>query len=322
MGDDGEDIRLRAVADLAQGMAAAPGLPHAAHTAARAARTALDGSFAAVSVWEGEPTGGKLRVLADSGEPAPSGGGDVVAPIVVNDRAWGELRVARGRGAADFEPAEAAFAGVLASVIGAGLAPQQRVEEARRLARTDPLTGLANRRAVDERLADGLSRHRASGAVVSLVICDINGLKQVNDTQGHAAGDRLLKRFGSVLSRWGAQVPGALAARLGGDEFCLLAVGPATDEVTRAAAEICRRADVACGIASTGEPIGPPVTARRLFRLADAAQYRAKSSGSRVPVVAGRGGPGDPVLALAEAPPAPTTPDRRHFRGQPERDDR
>ncbi|MFI0979799.1 diguanylate cyclase domain-containing protein [Streptomyces sp. NPDC021093] len=245
----------------------------------------------------------------------------VVAPIVLHGRAWGELYVARPPGHPVFDRADADFATVLASVIAAGIVQTERLEEVRTLAFTDPLTGLANRRAVDIRLDEAVEAHRASGAVVSLVVCDVNGLKQVNDTHGHATGDRLLERFGCVLSRCGAMLPGALAARLGGDEFCLLSVGPTADDVVRAAEELCVRATeleygdgVACGVASTGDPIGEITSARRLFRLADAAQYRAKAARSRTPVVAGRDGA---VLPLAEAPrdALPGTGDRRRFRG-------
>lgn len=245
-------------------------------------------------------------------------GSCVVAPIVLHGRAWGELYVARPAGAPAFRGEDADFATVLASVVAAGISQSERLEEVRRLAFTDPLTGLANRRAVDVRLDESVERYRTGGEVVSLVVCDLNGLKRVNDTLGHAVGDRLLERFGSVLSRCGAMLPGALAARLGGDEFCLLAVGPGTDEVIRAATELCERAaelelgdGVACGIASTGDPIGPVVSARRLFRLADAAQYRAKAARSAVPVVAGRD---DEVLRLADAPPR-SPHERRHLRG-------
>lgn len=178
----------------------------------------------------------------------------VVAPIVLHGRAWGELYVARPAGAPVFDREDARFATVLAAVAASGIAQTERLAEARRLAFTDPLTGLANRRAVDVRLEEALERHRVDGTVVSLVVCDINGLKQVNDTLGHAVGDRLLERFGSVLSVCGAVLPGALAARLGGDEFCLVAVGPPTEEVVRAATELCHRAakldlgeGVACG---------------------------------------------------------------------------
>ncbi|MEU3843227.1 sensor domain-containing diguanylate cyclase [Streptomyces sp. NPDC028635] len=247
----------------------------------------------------------------------------VVAPIVMHGRAWGELYVARRAGSPLFDRGDADFATVLASVAAAGLAQTERLQEARRLAFTDALTGLANRRAVDARLDEAIERHRREGAVVSLVVCDVNGLKHVNDTLGHAVGDRLLERFGSVLSLCGAMLPGALAARLGGDEFCLLVVGPPVQDVVKVADELCRRAaelelgeGVACGVASTEEPIGPLLSARRLFRLADAAQYRAKAERSTRPVVAGQEGPDDPVIRLADQPTTDAAPERRAFRGR------
>lgn len=379
----GEDRRLAAVVALAQGMAAAHTPRESWRAAALGACRALDGSFAALSVWEREL--GRLRVLVNVGDRAegeeefPGGeaypvhqfpeiteflherwasGGEpnawvetadgllagrpgychqrvaalrrrgrgccVVAPIVLNGRAWGELYVARSTGAPVFDRADADFATVLASVVAAGIAQSERLEEARRLAFTDALTGLANRRAVDVRLEEAVERHRAQGVVVSLVVCDLNGLKRVNDTQGHAVGDRLLERFGSVLSLCGAMLPGALAARLGGDEFCLLAVGPAADDVLKAADELCRRAaelelgeGVACGVASTEDAIGAVRSARRLFRLADAAQYQAKAVRATRPVVAGRAGPDDPVVRLADAEPSGEgAVERRRFRGR------
>ncbi|MFH9571132.1 diguanylate cyclase domain-containing protein [Streptomyces sp. NPDC017454] len=247
----------------------------------------------------------------------------VVAPIVLHGRAWGELYVARPVGERVFERADADFATVLASVVAAGIAQTERLEEVRRLAFTDALTGLANRRAVDSALDEAVERHRREDVIVSLAVCDLNGLKRVNDTHGHAVGDRLLERFGSVLSLCGAMLPGALAARLGGDEFCLLAVGPSADAVVKAAEELCRRAaelelgdGVACGVASTEDPVGPVRSARRLFRLADAAQYRAKAERSARPVVAGREGPDDPVVRLADEPSREGDGERRRFRGR------
>ncbi|MGX4690180.1 diguanylate cyclase domain-containing protein [Streptomyces sp. JNUCC 63] len=380
----GENRRLAAVVALAQGMAAAHSPRESWRAAALGACRALEGNFAALSVWERER--GRLRVLVNVGERAPeeeefpedetypvhqfpeiteflherwASGGEpdawvetaegpatghpgychqrvaalrrrgrrccVVAPIVQHGRAWGELYVARATDAPLFDRSDADFATVLAAVVAAGLAQTERLEEAHRLAFTDALTGLANRRAVDVRLDEAIERHRADGVAVSLVVCDLNGLKQVNDTLGHAVGDRLLERFGSVLSLCGAMVPGALAARLGGDEFCLLAVGPSADEVVKAADELCRRAaelepgqGVACGVASTEDALGPVRSARRLFRLADAAQYRAKALRADRPVVAGREGPEDPVVRLADEPsPAPRPPaERRRFRGR------
>ncbi|AIS00206.1 GGDEF domain-containing protein [Streptomyces glaucescens] len=378
----GEDNRLADVVALAQGMAAARTPRESWRAAAAGACRALDGSFAALSVWEREL--GRLRVLVNVGDRAPdevefpegeaypvhqfaeiteflheqwAAGGEpnawvetadgptdgragfvhervsalrrrgrgscVVAPIVLHGRAWGELYVARPAGTPVFGRDDADFATVLAAVVAAGIAQTERLEEARRLAFTDSLTGLANRRAVDMRLDEAVERHRREGVVVSLVVCDLNGLKRVNDTLGHAVGDRLLERFGSVLSLCGAMLPGALAARLGGDEFCLLAVGPPAEDVVKVAGELCRRAGelelgegVACGVASTAAPVGPVRSARRLFRLADAAQYRAKAVRAARPVVAGQEGPDDPVVRLADAPSRDGGPERRRFRGR------
>ncbi|MGW0393250.1 diguanylate cyclase domain-containing protein [Streptomyces sp. NPDC003042] len=371
----GVDGRLRAVVGLAQAMAAACAPRDSLRAAARGARVAMDGSFAAVSAWERER--GRLRVLVNEGERRAgeeefpedesypvhdfpeiteflhelwAGGGGphawvesavgdrpgrrgealrlrgrgtcVVAPIVLSGRAWGELYVARDEGLPDFDDDDAEFATVLAAVVAAGLAQSDRLEEARRLAFTDPLTGLANRRAVDMRLDEALEEHRRTGAVVSLVVCDLNGLKKVNDTLGHATGDRLLERFGSVLSLCGAMLPGSLVARLGGDEFCLVSVGPPADEVVRVTEEVCLRAaelelgeGAACGVASTGDSIGPVTSSRRLFRLADAAQYKAKAARLPKPVVAGRD---TAVVRLADAAAQEVPGERRRFRGRRE----
>ncbi|GGR03076.1 GGDEF domain-containing protein [Kitasatospora griseola] len=253
----------------------------------------------------------------------------LVAPIVLHGQAWGELYLARGIGMPVFTDADAEYATLLAAQISAGLAQTERVADLRRLAFTDALTGLANRRAVDARLEESLKAHTRDGVVVTLVVCDVNGLKRVNDQLGHEMGDRLLERFAHQLSLTAAKLPGSLAARLGGDEFCLLAEGQSADEVVAVAEELCARAleltdgeGVACGIASTGDSIGPVTTADRLFRLADAAQYRAKAARAAHPVVAGRGhGPGfapDPVVQLADSRRAPggrPNGDRRRFRG-------
>ncbi|MEY9849278.1 diguanylate cyclase (GGDEF)-like protein [Streptacidiphilus sp. BW17] len=249
----------------------------------------------------------------------------LVAPIVLGGRAWGELYLARIEGKPVFDADEAAYGTVLAAQISAGLAQSERLEEVRRLAFTDPLTGLANRRAVDTRLDEALEEHRADGTVVSLVVCDVNGLKRVNDDKGHEFGDRLLERFANQLSLCGAMLPGSVAGRLGGDEFCLVAAGPTADEVVRVAEELCAQAltldqgeGVACGVASTGDPIGPVTTADRLFRLADAAQYRAKSGPAAQPVVAGRGSLPDPTMSLADSGARPSgnrRTERRRFRG-------
>jgi diguanylate cyclase (GGDEF)-like protein len=87
--------------------------------------------------------------------------------------------------------------------------------------RTDALTGLANRRRLDERLADEWHRlRRYAGTRLSLAIVDVDHFKQVNDRFGHPLGDAVLQRLARLLAQ--RSRAGDLAARLGGEEFCLL----------------------------------------------------------------------------------------------------
>jgi diguanylate cyclase (GGDEF)-like protein len=88
-------------------------------------------------------------------------------------------------------------------------------------ARTDALTGLGNRRALGRDLAAAIAQPSESGELL-LVMLDLDGFKQYNDSFGHSAGDALLQRLGGRLAKVAAQSSGS-AYRMGGDEFCLLA---------------------------------------------------------------------------------------------------
>jgi diguanylate cyclase (GGDEF)-like protein len=249
----------------------------------------------------------------------------LIAPIVFNGRAWGELFAARTRDQPAYSGQDVDFAAALTAQIAAGLAKADHVREIERLAFTDQLTGLANRRAFDNRLDAAIDRHAADGTVVSLIVCDVNGLKRMNDGHGHDHGDALLVQLAGVISAAAAMLPGSLAARLGGDEFCVLIEGYGAQDAVQVAEELCHLAlsvrggeGVACGVASTGDRIGDVLTRDRLFRLADAAQYRAKRSRSLYPVVAGRTQPPDPTAFNVPSRATSTghAPDRRGYRGR------
>lgn len=93
-------------------------------------------------------------------------------------------------------------------------------ERAHTASLTDALTGLANRRAMQEHLARDLSRAERENGVVAVILLDLDGFKQINDRWGHDAGDRALRQLASVL---GTVVrPHDLCARLGGDEFVVV----------------------------------------------------------------------------------------------------
>jgi diguanylate cyclase (GGDEF)-like protein len=240
----------------------------------------------------------------------------LAVPIMFEGRVWGELWATRTADQPPFTADELDFARVVSAQVGAGIAQAEHLARVERMAYTDDLTGLANRRAFEDRLDEALSLHRATGLSVGLVVMDVNGLKRINDRHGHVAGDSSLLAFGSELSAAASAFPDTLAARLGGDEFCVLVSGATGDAVVALAYDICRRAatvldeGVACGVATTDDLPSVSVTPSRLLRAADAAQYRAKRAHLSAPVVAGRAA--TDLLESVAGDPA----ERRHFRGR------
>jgi diguanylate cyclase (GGDEF)-like protein len=110
----------------------------------------------------------------------------------------------------------------------------------------DPLTGLANRRSLLERVEYEVARHTRSGRSFCVLMLDLDGFKRLNDRFGHAAGDDLLRDVADALRR--AMRDQDTVARLGGDEFCVLA--PETDE--SGAQRLLARAMAAVGRVTTG----------------------------------------------------------------------
>ena len=168
---------------------------------------------------------------------------------------------------------------------------KRRVEE---LARTDPLTGLANRRHAIERLQDEARRAQRGHAPFALVLADIDYFKRVNDTHGHACGDYVLARFADVATACVRALD--VTARWGGEEFLLIL--PGTDAAGAATlAEKVRARLVTAELSWRGDPV--PVTATfgvaactdgdvdACLRAADAALYRGKEAGRNTVVAAG-----------------------------------
>jgi diguanylate cyclase (GGDEF)-like protein len=106
---------------------------------------------------------------------------------------------------------------------------QVRAEEFERLAQFDPLTGLANRRVAEERLALEAARSKRYGQPLTLIAFDLNNFKHINDTHGHPVGDQVLKCFAQRLQS--AVRKTDVAARMGGDEFLVVLPDCATSHV-------------------------------------------------------------------------------------------
>lgn len=152
----------------------------------------------------------------------------------------------------------------------ARLAQQHR--QAVTLAETDPLTGLANRRAWDAELAVRVEAVRTGGRTLCVALLDLDHFKQLNDAAGHAAGDAALRAAAERL-RSGAR-GGDLVARLGGDEFGLALVD--LDEATARRVVERLRQRMGGGGNDSSADMGPSVSAGAVFVLAGAVTEAAE----------------------------------------------
>jgi diguanylate cyclase (GGDEF)-like protein len=116
--------------------------------------------------------------------------------------------------------AESELAGTLSFAAAIALKNSELVEQLHSAATTDELTGLFNRRALEERLGAEISRSLRHQLHTSVLLLDLDRFKVVNDTMGHAAGDRLLVQVGQVLRRQCRALD--VVGRLGGDEFLVI----------------------------------------------------------------------------------------------------
>jgi len=161
--------------------------------------------------------------------------------------------------------------------------------ELERVAHSDALTGLANRRALAQELDNRLAQAHASGIPLSVLILDIDLFKLINDRHGHLAGDAVLREVAIRLRT--AMRGDSAVGRWGGEEFIAI-LSDCNAEDARAAAERLRQAigatpiaiddqqaaiTASIGIATTGTP--PPKTIDPLLAAADDALYRAKRGG-------------------------------------------
>ena len=165
---------------------------------------------------------------------------------------------------------------------------EEREASAQHQALHDQLTGLANRALLEDRLSQALTRYRRSGEQVALLMLDLDRFKQVNDTLGHNAGDRLVQQVGERLHSLVRETD--TVARIGGDEFAIVQISPKGEADIRRLCEriiaVIRepfmlgereaRVGVSIGAVFASSEI---CEASELMRKADITMYRAKSAG-------------------------------------------
>jgi two-component system cell cycle response regulator len=216
---------------------------------------------------------------------APDGDGHVLADLsstngtFVNGRRIETHRLAAGD--------RVRVGSFVAAYVAAGDEAGRHLEELARLARRDPLTGLPNRRALEEELARETARAARAGTPLSAVALDVDRFKLVNDAHGHAAGDAVLAEIAARAAA--ALRAGDLLARIGGEEFAALLPGADLDHAAEVAERI--RARVAAGpVEAAGRALAVTVSlgcaalapgedGRALLARADERLYAAKRAG-------------------------------------------
>ena len=212
-----------------------------------------------------------MRLLLEFGMESSA-----AVPIVYEGITWGELYAMSGSDAPRLSDADVRYMQAICGQIGLALGRAELFSRLSAMAFEDALTGLANRRAIEDRLEELAAR----GEPAALLLGDLDGLKAINDTGGHDAGDVVLRQTALALREAAGGDPLVTPARLGGDEFCVLMPGATAAEAEalaqRASALLIGGVTLSWGVALTPAGEWKPAA---LLRAADVAQYRAKRSG-------------------------------------------
>lgn len=232
---------------------------------------------------------------------------EIALPLKIEGRVIGVLN-AESRKLGAYGDDHVRALSVIAQQAAVVIRAAQLHEEARRLAITDPLTGLHNRRHFMDKLEEHLRRARRYGERLALILVDSDYLKTVNDRHGHLSGDRALQAVAEVLRNTLRDTDEL--ARIGGDEFAALLL-ESGEARARAVADRLREGvhDLQL-LSDDGQPLGITVSAgislfpdqgsdgKALLREADLALYRAKDAGRDSVALATGGGGADRVRRL------------------------
>jgi len=220
-------------------------------------------------------------------------GSSLVTAVVVDGRSWGEFYATRHVGESVFDEDAVAYAEVLVAILAAAVSRSIRETALQDLALRDPLTGLLNRRALDESADEIFDVSPDDSRDVAVIAVDIDGLKKLNDTEGHASGDRRICDVAEALTRVFERFGSSVVARVGGDEFTVIVADSDVAAVEAAINEVCcetsgrgSKIGVSAGVAAATITATSGPTASEMFAAADRAQYVAKRTRSPRAVIA------------------------------------
>jgi diguanylate cyclase (GGDEF)-like protein len=221
------------------------------------------------------------------GEPSRKVSSIAVVPLLRDGRSLGAIAV-EGDQESQLTSVEGSLLLLLSSVASVGVESVRQLEEVTARAATDELTGLPNRRMFDERLKQHLAECDRFDQVLSLILCDVDHFKRVNDQHGHRAGDLVLAAIARALAHGIRNID--IVARYGGEELAILLPQTPIERAREVAERLRKTVEGLCvavegGVISVTASFGvacyPTSGGGResLFQNADRALYVAKNDG-------------------------------------------
>jgi diguanylate cyclase (GGDEF)-like protein len=207
----------------------------------------------------------------------------VAVPLQARGRVYGVVELINKLDESPFTDRELLVLRTIADFAAIAIERAYYMRGMQRLALTDPLTGLRNRRAFEQILEREIEKTRRNHTQFALLILDVDDFKSINDRFGHAAGDEALRAVAKVMTSVSRKID--CCARLGGDEFALLLPDTGDEDVPfvvrRLQRALADRKTEPVFSMSIGVRVVDPSNPEAILSQADQAMYDAKSQGDR-----------------------------------------
>jgi len=210
-----------------------------------------------------------------------------VVPLICQDRVVGVLNLADKMDSDQFNSSDIALIELFSQLVGASIGNIKLFEKIQRQATTDGLTGLVNHKTFYEILEKELWRSRRYGGRISLIMVDVDNLKNINDAYGHRAGDKAIRQISKKIKECIRQID--TAARYGGDEFAIILLNSSLEDATIVARRMVdavanshttwQKEQIPLSISVGLGQYDPETTPEDITSRSDQALYMAKQAG-------------------------------------------